>query len=83
MKDYSKLSIEERKAMNASARKKLAEGAIKGVKKLGEGVLKGVSLGHLPLKAGAFIGNALRNRFGKPLPKPKMKMEKIMKYKEK
>jgi len=80
MKDYSKLSIEERKAMNASARKKLAEGAIKGVKKLGEAALRSTTL---PFRTGVAIGSALRNRFGKSLPKPKMKMEKIMKYKEK
>jgi len=41
MTDYSKLSIEERKALNAKARKKLAEGAISGVKKVGKFVLGG------------------------------------------
>ena len=80
MKDYSKLSIEEREAMNASARKKLAEGAIKGVKTLGKNVLKAAAA---PIMAGVAIGSALRNRFGKSLPKSKMKMEKTMKYKEK
>ena len=40
MRDYSKLSIQERKAMNASARKKLAEGAIERVKSVGKSILE-------------------------------------------
>ena len=77
MRDYSKLSIEERKAMNASARKKLAEGAISGAKSFGKSILKGAAT---PIMVGMRIGDALKNRFGKPVLKQKLEAVRGRKY---
>ena len=79
MRDYSKLSIQERKAMNASARKKLAEGAIERVKSVGKSILEGVTF---PIMAGVKIGDSLKNRFGRPVSKKLLPMiKRLRKFK--
>jgi hypothetical protein len=77
MRDYSKLSLEERKAINAEMKRLMKEEIKGGVRKMGQ---MGKKVGGALYGALSGAAAPLLNRFGKKLPAKGYKIEKKAKF---
>jgi len=78
MKDYSKLTLEERKAMNEKMRQLTKEALKREVQKVGQ---VGKKVGKFLYKSSLpAVAGTLLNRFGKKLPTKEYEMRKGFKF---